>query len=117
MKVAVIGSRTASKSALPLLLKYIPEDTSEIVSGGAAGVDTMAEEVAKALSLPVRVFEPDYATYGKNAPLKRNEQIVDYADYVLAFWDVESHGTGFTVAECIKRGKPFRIVPLADETT
>lgn len=112
MKVAVIGSRGAPKSTLPLLLKYIPEDTSEIVSGGACGVDSMAEQVAKALSLPIRVLEPDYETYGKNAPLKRNEQIVEYADYVLAFWDGESHGTGFTVAECIKRGKPFRIVPI-----
>lgn len=39
------------------------------------------------------VFLPDYNKYGKAAPLKRNLEIIDYSDIVLAFWDGKSHGT------------------------
>ncbi|MBR3290349.1 MAG: hypothetical protein IKI63_06200 [Clostridia bacterium] len=112
MKVAIIGSRTADSSIVPLILKHLPADVTEIVSGGAAGVDTFAEEVAHSLSLPLRVFTPDYKTFGKTAPLQRNRQIIDYADLVLAFWDGQSRGTAFVVAECVKCGKPVRVFPL-----
>ena len=112
MKVAVIGSRSADHSVAPLILKNLPDDTTEIVSGGASGVDAMAEQVAHSLSLPLRVFSPDYKTFGKMAPLQRNRQIIDYADLVLAFWDGTSRGTAFVVAECVKCGKPVRVLPL-----
>jgi len=112
MKVAVIGSRGADRSVAPLILKNLPGDTTEIVSGGANGVDAMAEEVAHSLSLPVRVFAPDYKTFGKMAPLQRNRQIIDYADLVLAFWDGRSRGTAFVVAECVKCGKPVRVFSI-----
>ena len=112
MKVAIVGSRTADRSIVPLILKHLPDDTTEIVSGGAVGADAFAEEVAHALSLPLRVFTPDYKSFGKIAPLQRNRQIVDYADLVLAFWDGQSRGTAFVVAECVKCGKPVRVLPL-----
>lgn len=112
MKVAVIGSRNAAASVIPQILKALPDDTTEIVSGGASGVDGFAAQVAHELSLPVRVFAPDYKTFGKLAPLQRNRQIVQYADLVLAFWDGQSRGTAFTVAECVKCGKPVRVFSL-----
>ena len=43
MKVAIIGSRNLYIDNLD---KYIPEDTDEIVSGGAVGIDTCAKEFA-----------------------------------------------------------------------
>ena len=114
MKVAIVGSRSADASIMPTILKQLPSDTTEIVSGGAVGVDALAEEVAHALSLPLRVFEPDYKTFGKTAPLWRNRQIIDYADLVLAFWDGQSRGTAFVVAECVKCGKPVRVFPTRE---
>ena len=39
MKVAVVGSRSLSVTNLE---KYLPEETTELISGGAAGVDTSA---------------------------------------------------------------------------
>ena len=45
MKVAVIGSRGLNVSDLG---RYLPENTTEIVSGGAKGVDTSAREYALA---------------------------------------------------------------------
>lgn len=43
MKVAVIGSRGLTVCHLE---KYLPEGTTEIVSGGAKGVDTCARAYA-----------------------------------------------------------------------
>lgn len=42
MKVAVIGSRNLQVDHLE---KYLPEDTTEIVSGGARGIDACAKNM------------------------------------------------------------------------
>lgn len=89
MKVAVIGSRSLTVSNLE---KCLPAGVTEIVSGGARGVDTSAREYARAHGLPCTEFLPEYGKYGRTAPLKRNLQIIEYADLVLAFWDGESRG-------------------------
>lgn len=112
MKVAVIGTRTAPANISAAILRYLPGNVSEIVSGGAKGVDHAAEEVAGLLSLPVRRFLPDYKRYGRNAPLKRNIEIIEYADEVLAFWDGISSGTKQCIVECINRRKPIRVIPF-----
>ena len=112
LKVAVVGSRQADGQAVRQILRYLPANASEIVSGGAQGVDALAAQVAALLGLPMRIFPPDFDQYGKKAPLVRNTAIVRYADLVLAFWDGKSHGTRHIVGECIKHRKPVRIYPL-----
>lgn len=67
MKVAVIGSRTLRITNLE---KYLPEDTTEIVSGGARGVDQSAREYSYDNNIPLKEFFPDYESYGRLAPLK-----------------------------------------------
>ena len=86
MKVAVIGSRNLTISAEALRM-HLPLETTEIVSGGAKGVDTSAREYALANSIKLTEFLPEYDKYGRSAPLKRNITIIEYADMVLAFWD------------------------------
>ena len=112
MKVAVIGSRHAPASVSRRILEELPSNVSEIVSGGAQGVDALAAQVAALLGLPMRIFPPDFDQYGKKAPLVRNTAIVRYADLVLAFWDGASHGTQHVVAECIRQQKPVRLISL-----
>ena len=53
MKVAVIGSRNFMIEDLG---QYLPEETPEIVSGGAKGVDTCAREFASAKGLKLNEF-------------------------------------------------------------
>ena len=106
MKVAVIGSRSLFVRDLS---KYLPEGTTELVSGGARGVDTSAREYARANGLPIKEFLPDYASFGHSAPLKRNITIIEYADVVLAFWDGKSRGTKFVIDNCKKMGKPVTV--------
>ncbi len=106
MKVAVVGSRGLSVADLG---KYLPEGTTEIVSGGARGVDTSAREYAISHGLKLTEFLPEYDKFGRGAPLKRNITIIEYADLVLAFWDGQSHGTKFVIDNCKKRNIPVRI--------
>ena len=107
MKVAVIGSRGICVNHLA---DYLPPDTTEIVSGGAKGVDTCAAQYAAEAGLPLTVFLPAYEKYGKAAPLKRNLQIIGYADTVVAFWDGRSRGTKFVIDACRAEGKPIRVI-------
>ncbi len=103
MKVAVVGSRNLSVRDLGA---YLPSETTEIISGGARGVDTSAREYANAHGIPLTEILPDYKKYpGRIAPLKRNIEIIEKADLVLAFWDGESHGTKFVIDNCRKLGK------------
>lgn len=110
MKLAIIGSRTVNQISIEL---YIPENTTEIVSGGAKGVDTLAREFAEKQGLPLTEFLPDYARYRRAAPIKRNEEIADYADEVLAFWDGHSKGTAHTLKEFERRGKKVTVISVS----
>ena len=104
MKVAVIGSRGLTVNDLG---KYLPKDTTEIVSGGAKGIDTCARDYALSHNLKLTEFLPEYNKYGRGAPLKRNLQIIEYADVVIAFWDgksKESKGTKYVIDNCKKQG-------------
>ncbi len=107
MKVAVIGSRGLTVSNLE---KYLPKETTEIVSGGAVGIDTCAKEYAIKNNIKLIEFLPDYERYGRSAPLRRNLSIIDYADCVIAFWDGRSHGTKFVIDNCKKKNKKVRVL-------
>ncbi len=106
MKVAVIGSRGLKVDNLE---KYLPEDTDEIVSGGAKGIDTCAKNYALKNNIKLTEFLPAYEKYGRSAPLRRNLQIIDYADEVIAFWDKKSSGTKFVIDNCKKQNKKITV--------
>ena len=107
MKVAIIGSRNLRVKDLG---QYLPKDTDEIISGGARGIDSCAREYALENGIKLTEFLPDYAKYGKRAPLVRNLDIIDRADLIIAFWDGVSHGTEYTIENAQKRGKPVSIL-------
>ena len=106
MRVAVIGSRGLS---VPDLAQCLPPETTAIVSGGARGVDTSARQYAQQNGLELIEFLPDYRRYGRGAPLRRNDAVVEAADYVVTFWDGFSHGTTYVIKRCIALGKPYEI--------
>ena len=106
MIVAIIGSRDLWVADFE---KYLPEGITEIVSGGARGIDTAARQYAMEKGIKLTEFFPDYATHGNRAPLLRNLEIIDYSDLVLAFWDGQSRGTRFVIENCRKKGKPCKI--------
>lgn len=106
MKIAIIGSRNLYVDDLS---PYIPKETTEIVSGGAKGIDTCAKVFAKKNGLKLKEFLPDYKKYGRGAPLYRNIEIIDYADMVIAFWDGTSRGTKHVIDNCKKKNKKIKV--------
>ena len=106
MRVAVIGSRELMVDNLG---DYLPKETTEIVSGGARGIDACAREYAQRHGLKLTEYLPEYSKYGRGAPLKRNITIIENADIVLAFWDGTSRGTKYVIDNCRKRNIPVEI--------
>lgn len=107
MKVAVVGSRSIVHQDIAATL---PRETTEIITGGAKGIDTLAAQTANELGLPLTVILPDYAVFGKAAPLHCNDQIIAQADFVLIFWDGVSNGTKYVIEQCKLKQKPHLIL-------
>ena len=80
MRLAVVGSRSIREYDLAPL---IPEGVTEIISGGAAGVDKLAERYAGDHNLKLTVFLPQYGVYGRRAPLLRDNKSPGNA---MPFW-------------------------------
>lgn len=106
MKIAIIGSRNLKVDNLE---RYLPKETTEIVSGGARGIDTCAKQYALANGLKLTEFLPDYDRYGRRAPLVRNDEIIAYSDQVIAFWDGQSRGTWYVIDHCKKANKKVTV--------
>ena len=113
MKVAVIGSRNLAVNNIE---KYLPDGTTEIVSGGARGIDACAKDFAVSKGLKLTEFLPNYKRFGRYAaPLRRNLQIIEYSDVVIAFWDGRSKGTKFVIENCEKAGKEVRVYIITSQ--
>lgn len=103
--IAIIGSRTINSVNFN---RFINKDhVAEVISGGANGVDKAAEQWAKQNKIDFLEFKPNYKIYGKRAPLVRDEEIVNYCDAIIAFWDQQSPGTLYTLKYATKLNRPI----------
>lgn len=109
MKLLIVGSRSIKEFDLT---PYIPVGVDTVISGGACGVDTLAEQFADSHHLSKYVIRPRYELYGRAAPLRRNEILVDMADAVLVIWDGRSRGTEYTIKYAQKTNKPITLVQI-----
>lgn len=103
MRVIIAGSRDVTDPAV--IARAVADSgftISEVVSGGARGVDTLGEEWARANRIPFRRFPADWDRFGRSAGYRRNEQMAAYAREgsaggLLAVWDGISKGTGHMI--------------------
>jgi hypothetical protein len=114
VRVAIVGSRNARQTSLSWIASKLPEDCHCIISGGAVGIDSLAEKLARMRGIPFIKYVPDYRSHGRRAPLIRNEKIIAKADLVLAFWDFHSRGTAFTIVRCLEKQIPVRVYRLRE---
>lgn len=116
MKLIIAGSRDISLTNLSMyhFVNYFFDyrNPSEVVSGGAKGVDTYGEEFAANRGIPIKRFEADWYSHGKAAGPMRNKQMAKYADRLLLVWDGESRGSANMKEEMLKLGKPVHEVVL-----
>ena len=110
--VAVVGSRgVRSCKALTVRLAELAPD--QVVSGGAAGVDTLAACWARTNGVPLLELRPDYATHGPTAATHvRNAEIVKRATLVLVVWDGKSKGTLSALKAARRLGRRCELLPL-----
>ena len=100
IKVIIAGTRDFNdydflKKNVDYFLQGINPNNEEIeiVSGNARGADKLGERYAKEHNLPVKLFPANWDKYGKRAGYLRNQEMANYADVLIAFWDEKSKGT------------------------
>ena len=98
-KVIIAGSRGFSNYKLlrEQCNKYLREKRRIcniiIVSGHARGADTLGEKYAQDEGFDLEIYPAQWKKLGKQAGYRRNEQMAEVADALIAFWDGESKGT------------------------
>ena len=132
IKVGIVGSRGyANKKKIKDLIFQIKEkhgDDAEIVSGGQKdGADGYAKKFALEFGMNYVEFPPSHYSWNMHCKLpatkynkpyyvsnyfKRNKQIAEYSNIVIAFIPdgVESRGTMSTIQYAIKEKKLTKIL-------
>lgn len=124
MRLAIVGSHewrnqlayNEMHAMVVCTLKLMLPD--EVVSGGAEGVDTVAEQTAAVLGIPTRIFRPEvrrWEDHGKFKGFKtRNLEIATYCTHLVAFRDSTSttRGSAWTYDRADEMGKWARLITL-----
>src|SRR4051812_33487114 len=94
MKVIIAGSREIQDINVDAAMTAsgFRDSVQEVVSGGAMGANRAGEAWAALSHIPVKVFPADWARYGKTSDIKRNQQMVEYADALVLIWNGKSTG-------------------------
>ena len=90
-KIIIAGSRNIS--ARPEIVRAIdssPFYIGEVVCGCARGVDMTARSIAEIMGFNITDFPADWDKYGKPAGYIRNKEMGEYADGLIAIWDLKS---------------------------
>lgn len=105
-KIAVIGSREYKNvNKIINFIKSLSYDVL-IVTGGARGVDKIAEATAKKYGKHYCVVYANWDFYGRSQAGKiRNSIVVKLVDEVYVFWDGKSTGTKDVIDKAKKVNK------------
>lgn len=105
MKTIIAGSRcTSDYSTLLAAIAECPWEITEVISGGAKGVDTLAERWAAEQALPFQQCAANWQRFGVTAGSLRNRQMAAIAQALLAVWDGRSTGTAHMIRVAAARG-------------
>ena len=102
-----------------LLVEKLGTHNIEFVSGCASGADRLGERYAEELQetihpaekskITLKQFPADWNKHGKSAGYKRNQEMGNYADALLAYWDGASRGTMHMINIMRQLNKPVRV--------
>ena len=118
MKLAVVGSRSFMNRKIVYdeisnfyRFRAVHKENLTIVSGGAIGPDTFAEEWAIKNKISRLIFIPKWVLEGTYiASRARNKLIVDNCDALLCFWDGKSTGCMNAVEIAREQKKVIEII-------
>lgn len=110
MRVAIVGSRNFPDLELVSAFVRELEPGTTVVSGGAKGVDQVAEHAARTHLLDTIILRADWKKLGLGAGYARNHDVVANCDSMIAFWDGKSRGTKHAMKLAKRMGKSVRVV-------
>ena len=93
-----------------LLCEYVDfklsrkQEEIQIISGGARGADALGERYAAERGYLLRRFPADWKQYGRAAGVRRNKEMAQNADALIACWDGISRGTKNMIEEATAAG-------------
>lgn len=89
-------------------------DLVEIVSGGARGADKLGERFAEDYGFDIKRFIPKWqnpdGSTDRGAGIKRNHEMGNYANALIAYWDGKSSGTRDMINYARKKGLIVKVV-------
>lgn len=116
-RVGIVGSRSFNdKELMYNYLNSKKQYISMVVSGNAEGADKMGQQWALENELDTLIIPPKWKEHGKGAAFRRNKQIVENSDYIIAFHDGVSKGTLNTLEWAKKLDKKIKIIKFTPIT-
>ena len=111
MKVIIAGSRSfRDYQYLCQVLGQERHRITQVISGGAPGADRLGIRWALAQKVRIKGFPADWQRFGKSAGYRRNQQMAQAGDVLIAFWDGQSPGTAHMIACMRALGKPVVVI-------
>lgn len=116
MKLIVAGGRdfTDTNRMIAELQKLVESgeitDSPELVCGMARGADMLAYSLWANNRMPIHNFPANWNKHGKSAGYKRNQEMGEFADAAVCFWDGNSKGTKHMINIMNRLNKPVYIV-------
>lgn len=114
IRVAVVGSRSFNDATLMIRkLDHLLSNTSKqvtIISGGARGADTLAEDYADAKGIGKIIIEANWDKLNNAAGQMRNRTMASRSTHCVAFWDGVSPGTKGMIQACESDGVITRVI-------
>lgn len=105
MKTIIAGSRSITDKALVYqAVKESDFDITEVVSGGAKGVDKLGEQYAIECLIPIKLFRANWNKFGHAAGPLRNIEMAKYAEALIAIWNGTSTGTAHMIDQARRHG-------------
>jgi YspA, cpYpsA-related SLOG family len=111
MKLIIAGSRRFTDyQHLCQVLAPDRQRITQVITGGARGADRLGYRWAVKHVVPHRLFRADWERFGRSAGVRRNRQMAQAGDVLLAFWDGQSPGTAHLI-QCMRQlGKPIVLI-------
>lgn len=89
----------------------------EIVCGLAKGADLLGKRYALSRKLSIAEFPANWKRHGKSAGYIRNDQMAQYSDVLIAFWDGKSKGTKHMIDLAYKRNLEVHVIRYSPPIT
>ncbi len=113
MKLIIAGSRTFTDyQRLCQVLAPERHHITQVITGGARGADQLGYRWAWKHAVKHQLFRADWERLGKSAGVRRNYQMAQAGDVLVAFHCNNSPGTAHMIACMRALGKPVVVIQV-----